>query len=176
MAGAGPVAHPRDRVTIVKRPISIREAKAYVARWHRHLKPPTGALFALSAYRLGAVEPCGVIIVGRPLAEARQDGVTCEVLRCAVPEGERNAASFLYGKAKRAAQALGYLRCVTSSLATESGDTLRAVGAQLDRTDKGREWSSPGRPRAKGLAAQSVMKHRWTLFDDRESPTPEREP
>lgn len=152
---------------ITARPITIRDASAYVARWHRHLNPPRGALFALSAYRAGAVEPCGVILVGRPVGRGLQDGVTCEVLRCAVPEGERNAASFLYGKAKRAAQALGYLRCVTSTLVSEGGATMRAIGAQLDGEDRGREWTTPSRPRAKGLGAQGVAKRRWTLFDDR---------
>lgn len=148
------------------RPISIREACVYVARWHRHLLPPRGALFALSAWRDG-VEPCGVIVVGRPVARRQQDGVTCEVLRCAVPEGERNAPSFLYGKAKRAAQSLGYLRCVTSTLASESGATMRAVGATRTGESKGLSWDKPSRRRVNQTAAQSAPKVRWTLFDQR---------
>lgn len=35
-------------------PISIKNAKQYVARWHRHLDPCRGALFALAASRGGA--------------------------------------------------------------------------------------------------------------------------
>jgi hypothetical protein len=154
------------------RPISIRDASAYVARWHRHLakKKPPRALFALSAWReLSDVDPCGVIIVGRPKARMLQDGRTCEVVRCAVREGERNAASFLYGAAKRAAKALGYLRCVTSTLVTESGASMRAVGAKLVRTVPGEEWDRPSRPRDIQGGAQLVGKHRWTLFDERTS-------
>lgn len=147
--------------------MSIREATAYCARWHRHLNPPRGALFALSAYRDG-LEPVGVILVGRPLARRQQDGVTCEVLRCAVPEGEPNACSFLYGAAKRAAKALGYLRCVTKTLTTESGASLRAIGAVALGETAGQSWDVPSRPRVHARTkAQLANKKAWVLFDDR---------
>jgi hypothetical protein len=152
---------------LTMRPISIRDATAYCARWHRHLNPPRGALFALSAYRDG-LEPVGVILVGRPLARMQQDGVTCEVLRCTVPEGERNACSFLYGAAKRAAKALGYLRCVTKTLVTESGASLRAIGAVRGTITPGQSWDTPSRPRVQARTkAQLADKIPWVLFDER---------
>jgi hypothetical protein len=126
-----------------------------------------GGLFALSAWLPEGIEPVGVIIVGRPLARLLHDGATCEVLRCATVEGApRNTPSFLYGAAKRAAQALGYLRCVTSTLASESGDTLRAVGAVELRRDAPASWDRAARPRGEGVAARRLeAKVRWSLFD-----------
>lgn len=174
--GWGCCLSPTDEMALTLQPISIRNASAYVDRWHRHLPPPRGALFALSAYN-GGVEPVGVIIVGRPVARRQQDGLTCEIVRCAVQEGERNAASFLYGAAKRAAKALGYLRAVTSTLVTENGASMRAIGATLERTVGGAEWDRPSRERTTKSAAQLVGKHRWTLFDERGSiePVPDSE-
>lgn len=148
------------------RPMSIREASAYVSRWHRHLDPPSGALFALAAWRSAQLEPAGVLIVGRPVGRGLQDGRTCEVLRCATDES-RNVPSFLYGAAKRAAKALGYLRCVTSTLARESGATMRAIEAVPTGQVRGRSWNTPKRPRKDRTAAQREPKQRWTLFDDR---------
>lgn len=149
-------------------PISIRDASQYVARWHRHLKPPRGGLFALAAYQ-GGLEPVGVIIIGRPVGRRSQDGITCEVLRCACLETARNAPSFLYGAAKRAAQALGYKRCLTSTLASESGATMRAIGAKMIGETAGQSWNVPSRKRVDQTAAQLQPKIRWSLFDDQET-------
>lgn len=153
-------------MSLVLRPISIREASAYVARWHRHLRARSRALFALSAYD-GGLEPVGVIIVGRPNARLFQDGLTCEVLRCATIEEARNAPSFLYGAAKRAAHALGYRRCVTYTLLSESGATMRAIGANRDMEIPGDNGDRPSRRRADPTAARLQPKVRWTLFDER---------
>lgn len=145
-------------------PISIRDASAYVARWHRHHIPPRGGLFAVACVLEGAVEPCGVAIVGRPVARRLQDGATCEVVRVAT-DGTRNTCSFLLGACKRAAQALGYRRCITYTLETESGESLRAVGAIPSGIVKGAEWTSPSRPRTLKSKAQLLNKQRWTLFE-----------
>src|SRR5579872_6615311 len=138
-------------------PISIRDASVYVARWHRHLPPPRGGLFALAATR-GELEPVGVIIVGRPLGRQAQDGVTCEVLRLAVAEHEPNACSFLYARARRAAQALGYLRVITKTRVDESGGSLRALGLAPDRRRRGEEWDRPSRVRARRGGHQLTSK------------------
>lgn len=126
------------------RPISIREAKKAVTRWHRHLKPPQGARFALAAYHDG--ELVGVAMVGNPVARMSDDGATAEVIRVAT-DGTRNASSFLYGKAKRAAQALGFRRVLTKTLPEESGATMRAVGAKFLGQTEGGTWSRPSRQR-----------------------------
>jgi hypothetical protein len=144
-------------------PISIANANAYVARWHRHHKPTRGALFALSVIVTGEVEPCGVAIVGRPVARRLQDGRTCEVLRIAT-DGTRNACSRLLHACRRAAQALGYVRVITYTLASESGASLRAVGATISGTVQGRSWDQPSRPRTDKSSAQLADKVRWELL------------
>lgn len=141
-------------------PMTIQGANEYVARWHRHSEPTRSALFALACITDGALEPCGVAIVGRPKARALQDGATCEVVRLAT-DGTSDACSFLYSKARRAAQALGYRRCVTYTLARESGSSLRAVGAVPVATVKGRSWDTPTRPRIDKRTPEDRV--RWEL-------------
>lgn len=112
-------------------PVTVKAAKLYVARWHRHHDPPQGGLWALGAVRDDVADLCGVAIVGRPVARSLQDGFTCEVIRLATDES-RNACSFLYGAVRRAAQVLGYRRCITYTLARESGASLRGCGADAE--------------------------------------------
>lgn len=69
----------------------------------------------------------GVAIVGRPVSRYLDDGLTLEVNRLCT-DGTKNACSFLYGAAARAAKVLGYHRIVTYILDTESGVSLRASG------------------------------------------------
>jgi hypothetical protein len=57
-------------------PISISDAKAFVAAHHRHHGPPTGGLFAVGAARSRQI--AGVAIVGRPIARALDDGCAGE--------------------------------------------------------------------------------------------------
>ena len=142
--------------------ISLREATAYVARWHRHLEPPRGGIVALAAWRGDALEPVGVVIIGRPTSRVTQArGDTVEIVRCAVPAGERNAASFLYGRARRVAQAMGFTRVVTSSLQSKSGTSLRAAGFTLASEDAGASWDRKNRRRVDQTAAQRAPERRW---------------
>ena len=112
------------------RPISIQDAKAVVGKWHRHNKPPLSGLFAVAASSDGS-EVVGVVIAGRPNARALQDGFTVELTRNCT-DGHRNACSFLYGAARRAAVAMGYTRVYTYTLKSESGASLRAAGFVVD--------------------------------------------
>jgi hypothetical protein len=144
-------------------PCSVTAACEYVTRWHRHHDRPRSALFAVGAQRMGALDLCGVAIVGRPKARGLQDGRTCEVVRVAT-DGSDNVCSFLYQKARRAAQALGYVRCKTYTLVTESGASLRALGLTPEAAVRGREWTTPSRPRSTGSRAQLTDKHRWELL------------
>lgn len=61
--------------------------------------------------------------------------------------GHRNACSFLYGAAARAAFALGYRRIGTYILKREPGTSLAAAGWKLIGEVKGRSWSTPSRLR-----------------------------
>lgn len=138
------------------RPVSIRDANAFVSRFHRHHKPPQGAKFALSAWY--SEEMVGVAIVGRPVSRILDDGLTAEVIRVAT-DGTRNACSFLYGASKRAAQAMGYRKVVTYTLPEETGASLRAVGWTRLGVAGGGSWSRPSRPREDSAPTQEKI--RW---------------
>lgn len=89
------------------RPISLRDANEYVRKYHRHHKPVAGHKFSIGCEADG--ELVGVIIVGRPVSRYLDDGFTLEVTRLCT-NGAKNACSFLYGAAARAAAAMGYKR------------------------------------------------------------------
>lgn len=118
-------------------PISIREANRYVLHHHRHHRPPQGALFAIAAEHDGQL--VGVAIVGRPVGRGLQDGRTVEITRVAT-DGTRNACSFLYGRARRAAAALGYERVVTYTRQDESGASPRGAGFEQTALLDARSW------------------------------------
>lgn len=147
------VAQPR--MTIM--PCTLREANAYVQKWHRHHGAVVGAKFAMAVR--DATEVRGVAIVGRPVARHLDDGTTLEVTRVAT-DGAPNACSALYGAAWRAARALGYQRLITYKLKTEPGTSLRAANFQRAATVAGRSWSCSSRPRGPHLIAD---KERWEI-------------
>ncbi|MEU3204079.1 XF1762 family protein [Streptomyces rubiginosohelvolus] len=109
-------------------PVRQKDANAFVATWHRHHKPPAGAVFSV-----GAADQEGtlhaVAMVGRPVARHFDDGQTLEVTRTAT-DGVSNANSMLYGAAWRASKALGYTRLVTYTQEGESGGSLRGPGGR----------------------------------------------
>jgi len=125
-------------------PLDLAEANTFVSRHHRHHKPVVGHKFSIGAALGDAI--VGVCIVGRPVSRRRDDGVTLEVTRLCTA-GEKNACSFLYGAAARAAFALGYQRIGTYVLKTEGGTSLRAAGWRLIGETPGRSWGVPSRPR-----------------------------
>ena len=112
-------------MTLALCPITITEAKAFVAEHHRHHKAPQGGLFAVACQADGAI--VGVAVVGRPSARLSADGYTAEVTRLCTT-GQPNACSVLYSAAWRAARALGYRRLITYTLPEEGGASLRASG------------------------------------------------
>ena len=125
-------------------PISFSDACAFIAQHHRHHRPPVGWKFGLAATLSSHV--VGVVIVGRPVSRYLDDGVTLEVTRCCT-DGTRNAASFLYGAARRATFALGYKRLITYTLSSEPGTSLFAAGWKEKGRTAGGSWSRPSRPR-----------------------------
>jgi hypothetical protein len=124
--------------------IGLDEANAFVVQHHRHHKPVIGHIFSIGAATDGEI--VGIAIVGRPVARRRDDGVTAEITRLAT-DGTKNACSFLYGAASRAAFALGFKRIGTYILASEPGTSLSAAGWRLIGETPGRSWSVPSRPR-----------------------------
>jgi hypothetical protein len=125
-------------------PVTLEDANSFVKQFHRHHPPVPGHKYSLGAALAGEI--VGVAIVGRPVARGNDDGWTLEVTRLCT-DGTRNACSFLYGAAWRAARALGYRRMGTYILASESGASLRAAGWRLVHEVRGRSWDTPSRPR-----------------------------
>lgn len=121
------------------RPITLREANAYVVQNHRHHDRATGHKWSLGAYKNG--ELCGVAIVGRPTGRRLDDGKTLEVTRLCT-DGTRNACSFLYAAAARRARREGYAKIITFILQSEPGTSLRAAGWKLEAEKAGRpHWN-----------------------------------
>lgn len=110
-------------------PVTFRQASAFVTEHHRHHDAPRGHKFSIGV--LKGEELVGVIMVGRPVARAYDDGFTAEVNRSCVVDDARNANSMLYAAAWRAARAMGYRRLITYTQAGESGASLRGAGFKL---------------------------------------------
>lgn len=126
------------------KPLSFKEACQYIAATHRHHKPPQGMKFAIGAEKEGQL--IGVVVVGRPVSRMLDDGFTAEVTRLCT-NGMRNACSFLYSAARRAALAMGYKRVITYILESESGHSLKAAGWRFIRPAGGGSWSRTDRAR-----------------------------
>mgnify|MGYP001562299589 CR=1 FL=1 len=126
---AGPV--------LTLRPISFRQANAFIAKHHRHHKPVQGQKFSISAVEQDQV--VGVAVVGRPVARGYNPDEVAEVTRLCT-DGTPNACSFLYAAAARACKAMGYRRIQTYLLASEFGTSARAAGFRLDGETKGGQW------------------------------------
>jgi len=141
-------------------PVSLAEARRFVALHHRHNEPPRGHKFSIGLARDG--ELIGVVIASRPVARGADDGRTVEIIRLTTL-GDRNACSRLYSAACRAAQAMGYLRAITYTLETEPGSSLLAAGFVADGLTKGGEWTP-----APGVRRQAEHPR---LFDPPKMPT-----
>ena len=126
------------------RPITLREANAYVAQHHRHNIPTTGHKWSIACYDDDRL--CGVAICGRPVARRLDDGLTIEARRVCT-DGTRNACSCLYGACARIAKEFGYKRITTYILETEPGTSLKASGWRMVAQCGGTSWDVPSRPR-----------------------------
>lgn len=139
-------------MTLKAIPMKLKEAAEFVRNFHRHNKPPAGGLFAVGVS--DGLQCVGVAIVGRPVSRHLDDGQTVEVVRCCVlDDAPKNACSFLYARCWTAARAIGWQRCITYTLQTESGSSLRGAGwkviAELPagnaagwQTRPGRDWQA----------------------------------
>ena len=111
------------------RPITLRDANAYVAQHHRHNLPTNGHKWSLAVYDGDRL--CGVAIAGQPIARKLDDGLTIEIRRVCT-DGTYNACSKLYGACARVAREMGYKRIVTYTLQSEPGTSLMASGYNRD--------------------------------------------
>lgn len=141
-------------------PITLRQANEFVKAYHRHNQPVVGSKFAIGAELDGQL--VGVAIAGRPVARLLDNGKTLEIVRVCT-DGTRNANSFLYGRVKQIALLMGYEKVVTYTLKSESGASLRAIGANPEHEVKGQGWNRPNRVR---MEQQVYLqeKIRWSLL------------
>jgi hypothetical protein len=141
------------------KPITFRQAKAFIKEHHRHHKPPQGHKFSIGVVQGDRL--VGVVTVGRPVNRTLDDGWTAEVTRCCT-DGTKNACSMLYGAAWRAAKAMGYIRIVTYTLITEEGTSLKAAGWTRTVHVRHVPWKNKSRPdRAE---QQAIDKWRWEVL------------
>jgi len=143
-------------------PISINFAKRWVQHYHRHNRPPQGALFALGVESVESGQLVGVAIVGRPVAEGLQDGRTVEVTRVCT-DGTRNACSFLYARCRRAAAALGYEKVITYTRQDESGTSPRAAGFEQEALLDARSWADSNVSRERFDQSTPAARIRWGM-------------
>lgn len=151
----GPIIGAR---MLVITPIDLREANAFVAKYHRHHRPVPGAKFCVAVSDHNGVVR-GVAIIGRPVERALGNGWTLEANRICT-DGAKNACSMLYSAAWKAAKALGYRRLITYTLPNEGGASLRASNWRMIGERGGGSWNCPSRPRidtAELLAGQKLL-------------------
>ena len=123
-------------------PLTLAQANALVAKWHRHHKPCVGHRFSLGCE--DDFDLVGAVIVGRPVARKTPQFSVVEVSRL-VTNGTPNACSFLYGAAARVAKEMGFDRIQTFILKSELGASLRASGWVLEAESAGGDWNTPSR-------------------------------
>ena len=153
------------------RPLTVPKANESIERLHRHHGPipPGFAWFCCGAFD---GERCvGVAIAGRPTNRNNDDGMTVEVLRVAT-DGTKNASSMLLAACAKAAEAIGARRCITYTLESEGGSSLRASG-WIREADGIRSWWSNAGTRTPAISREH-MKHnkvRWARhFKKRDNP------
>ena len=136
-------------------PITLKEANFFVSQHHRHHKPVVGHKFSIAAS--DGEKIVGVAIVGRPVSRYLDDGWTLEVNRLCT-DGTRNACSFLYSAAGRAARNLGYKKLITYILQSENGASLKASGWKCVGQAGGERWTGKRRPEVDLYPAQMKLK------------------
>lgn len=137
-------------------PVTFREACAFVAKLHRHHKPPRGHKFSIGVEVADVL--VGVAMVGRPVARAFDNRRTAEVIRTCT-DGTKNANSMLYGAARKAAFAMGYRRIITYIQDGETGASLRGAG-----------WWKVKDLKARGTWAASTADERLKAMRDPDGP------
>lgn len=124
-------------------PLKLGRANDFVAKHHRHLGPSNRRIHLFSMGAVAGQDLVGVIIVGRPISRHRDDGETLEVSRCCVLPSIENGCSFLYGRAARAAAALGYARIGTYLRRDEPGTSMRVAGWRWIHRTRAQDWHRP---------------------------------
>jgi hypothetical protein len=144
-------------------PMQIADAKAHVARWHRHSAPPVGGICAACVVDPNGW-PVGVAVIGRPVSRVLQERGYLEVTRVATT-GARNACSMLYGWAAREALRRQAPALCTYTRADEPGTSLRAAGWIDCATTRPRSrgWANRGGRVQQERIGKIRWEPRWSL-------------
>jgi hypothetical protein len=124
-------------------PLTMKQANALVAQWHRHHKPTWGCRFCIGVKDGDAL--VGAAICGRPVARKVDQYSVLEVTRL-VTNGTSNACSKLYAASARIAREMGFARIQTYILADEPGTSLTASGWVKTKDVPGGGWARAQRP------------------------------
>ena len=143
------------------KPIGIREANQFIKLYHRHSGPVQGYKFAVSVMT-DQGDVVGVGIAGRPIAQALDDRVTLEITRVCVKPGHKNVCSMIYARIRDIGKLMGYQTIITYTLSSESGASLRAIGARQVAVTRPGGWDRKSRSRA-NRAIYDQPKIRWLL-------------
>lgn len=138
-------------------PLSLKEANALIETLHRHHKPVRGYKFGIGVEMGGQL--VGAVTVGRPVSREIDYRKVCEATRL-VTDGTPHTCSFLYARAARAAQAMGYERIQTYILDSEPGTSLKAAGWEFDGYTRGGDWNCKSRGGRRTDQPQG-RKQRW---------------
>lgn len=135
------------------KPITLRDANAFIIKYHRHHGKAQGCKFCLGVYDDNILH--GVAIVGRPVSRGLDDGMTAEVTRLCT-DGTFNACSMLYSRCARASKAMGYKKIITYILDSEYGCSLKASGWTCEKKSVGgNDWADCKR-RTKNIKQESL--------------------
>jgi len=141
-------------------PLTIAEANTFVSMFHRHNRKVPRGKWALGCMKED--ELIGVAITGNPIARMLNNKFTLEILRVCVKPDNPGACSMLYARCKRVGQMMGYKKIITYTLESESGSSLRAIGAKVETQVKPGGWSRPKRHRSHQKIYEQT-KLRWML-------------
>jgi len=122
-------------------PVSLAQARRFIAETHRHNDPPVGHRVSVGIAD-GEGKLRGVGVMGHPVARLADDGATAEIVRIAT-DGVPNGCSMLYGALVRTAWSLGYDRVLTYTLEEEAGTSLLASGWTHNGLAGGGSWMRP---------------------------------
>lgn len=153
-------------------PMTVREAKRLVKRWHRKLPDIQGGMFAAGLSHDGELR--GVAVAANP-ARVWQGTGRLVISRVAVEEqddgkGVRNGCSRLYAALSRAAEALGWREVWTYTLPAEPGSSLLGAGFErMGMTDPDANHSREARPRKPPVVDGAKQRWRKVLRPERKS-------
>ena len=147
----------REVITPMKAvPIELKAANEFVANLHRHHPPVYRDKFRIGCEIDGKL--VGVIQLARPVSRELDNGKIIEAVRLCT-DGTPNVCSFLYSRAARIAQEMGYEKIITYILDREYGTSLKACGWLKEADTNGGSWDTPSRPRETN--APTCKKQRW---------------